>query len=114
MSSWQDKSDFEINRAVARCLLNDENHWSTWVSDDDLFNVWFVDESKNNKPVTFNPCNNPSDAWSIIVDNSIIIEPRKDKSSLAYVKDDAPHEDKNSLRAAMIVYLDLKGVTPCD
>lgn len=61
---------------------------------------------------SFDPCNNPSDAWPIIVDNGIGVAPSKgnpyawDLSGgiLRGIK----HSDSNTLRAAMIVFLMMK------
>tara|TARA_Y100001956_G_C4088237_1_gene171702 strand:- start:32 stop:394 length:363 start_codon:yes stop_codon:yes gene_type:complete len=60
---YEEMSDFEINRKVATVLGIEMG----------------VVQSSNNKFGTvnllngriFNPCNNPSDAWPIIVDNEI-------------------------------------------
>ena len=63
---------------------------------------------------SFNPCNNPADAWPIIVENKITIhapmhydEPQE---WLAFdVHDsDADFMDGNPLRAAMIVFLKMQ------
>jgi len=103
MSGWQDKSDFEINEAVALTLFEgcipyfDECECKSMVN----LEIPLYDDFE------FDPCNNPSDAWSIILENNIIIEPRKNNTSLAYIKGDAQNEDKNPLRAAMIVYLEM-------
>lgn len=60
----------------------------------------------------FDPCNNPADAWPIIVDNGISLEcivvNRHEKTwraqfKPAYVKHRVNH--KNPLRAAMVVFL---------
>jgi len=115
MSDWQDKSDFEINKSVA--LAQDEDgdvekitqRESMVKSISSIALIKFKGYASLEK---FNPCNNPSDAWPIILENDIIIEPRKSNTSLAYIKGDAPNEDKNPLRAAMIVYLEMNGVKP--
>lgn len=113
---YSDLSDFEINKLVSKVLLDDKSHWSTWITDDGCRKVWFVDESKNNEPIPFNPCNNPSDAWPIIVENKIAIKPKLiTKKEYATPSDyidgweakvhSTWFEDKNPLRAAMIVFL---------
>ena len=67
---------------------------------------------KNGIWTLFDPCNNPADAWPIIVNNGISLEcivvNRHEKTwraqfKTAYVKHRVNH--KNRLRAAMIVFL---------
>lgn len=59
-------------------------------------------------------CNNPADAWPIIVENSIVLMPsmKVEKSGLWLCFDvnnsDCDCQDKNPLRAAMIVFLMMK------
>ena len=96
---YETATDPEINEAVADGLgaYGICGHWG--------------DVLVRNKP--FDPCNNPSDAWPIITDNliNICVLP-------------APHLDfplwisncgqlvalnQNPLRAAMIVFLKMKG-----
>lgn len=69
----------------------------------------------------FDPCNNPSDSWPIIVENKITTTPSGDEwmannftpSPLGRFNVQSHSYDKNPLRAAMIVYLmmqdELKG-----
>lgn len=65
----------------------------------------------------FDPCNNPSDAWPIVIENEIALNPRcangEWKAQIHLGKDDifdnyASCWDKNPLRAAMIVFLMMK------
>lgn len=61
----------------------------------------------------FDPCNNPSDAWSIIIDSNIAVVPYRYTTPQAWptafgVVSKFTTEDKNPLRAAMIVYLMMK------
>lgn len=57
-------------------------------------------------------CNNPADAWPIIVDNHIGIAPYLSEafawSSRHGMASDLSTEDKNPLRAAMVVFLMMK------
>jgi len=113
MSDWQDKSDFEINKAVAASWLpcdydfDEKNETVDLVGYVTYLGGHGIPDERIEKYGEFNPCENASDAWSIILENNIIIEPRKGNASLAYIKGDAPNEDKNPLRAAMIVYLEM-------
>ncbi|MCK6993091.1 MULTISPECIES: phage protein NinX family protein [Enterobacter] len=61
----------------------------------------------------FDPCHNPTDAWPIIADNHIGIAPYPSEafawSSRHGMASDLSAEDKNPLRAAMLVFLMMKG-----
>ena len=114
MSKWQDKTDFEINKAVA---------WLNWkgstVSMSDTSMPMSSCEVCNGNMIVnanFDPCNNSSDAWSIILENKISIEFRYHKSLNPIAKRFGSNShniaDKNPLRAAMIVYLEINGVKP--
>lgn len=66
--------------------------------------------------INFNPCNNPSDAWKIIVSNEIGITPHGcwwmasnfNPSSVGDFQVQVMQYDKNPLRAAMICFLKMK------
>ena len=107
--NYSDLSDFEINKLVAKC---------------EGFNLFkgCVTKSKSENWVrltpyrNFDPCNNPSDAWPIILKNKISINCYKDGDSDYWEsssydsknnekKRQFANDDKNPLRAAMIVYL---------
>ncbi|MCP4321484.1 MAG: DUF2591 domain-containing protein [Alteromonadales bacterium] len=81
--NYNELSDFEINKLVAEKLTGKE---SIFVPD---------------------YCNNPSDAWPIIVDNRITVAPYDDASQGWSATYDTSFfiDDDNPLRAAMIVYL---------
>lgn len=103
MSKWQDKSDFEINRAVAELKYCDLVVYEQFgsvrvqVSDGDDFN--------------YEPCNNPSDAWPVIQEIwKELTKPVFDQDgNFAAIKWDVKtHETmRGQLRAAMIVYLEM-------
>lgn len=100
-------SDFEINKLVSAYL---------WGS------VCAVDKVvlHNEKDGPFDPCNNPADAWSIILghklslinaddewlcvpDDTVVDGTTGDEVQMIYSGDG--HVDANPLRAAMIVFL---------
>lgn len=57
----------------------------------------------------FDPCNNPADAWPIIVENKLSIYPSSERWGVEGPNSDDPfHFDENPLRAAMIVFLMMK------
>lgn len=89
MKNYEEMSDFEINCEVAKA--------SNWTSKS------FAHEIHSGK---WNPCQNPSDAWPIIVDNEISIN--RWVLSDGWGADRFGHFDTrndNPLRAAMIVFL---------
>lgn len=98
-------SDFEINKCVAKIhggfALTLAVHNET-------------PSGKSFDPGRFDPCNNPADAWPIIVANNIdIIQDNGQGCALAtnsaiqmFLGDDVHiSQDENPLRAAMIVFL---------
>ena len=106
-------SDFEINKAVAETLgfkLSDGQHYKPSVG-------YFRKTTEGSAFTTFNPCNNPADAWPIILENKISIEADSkvigEWSALGGnfngLKYDVESSHENPLRAAMIVFLKIKG-----
>ncbi|AUR92488.1 NinX [Vibrio phage 1.173.O._10N.261.55.A11] len=108
--NYEDMSDFEINKEVARVTDFD------WHRDG---SVVFKD-NKNGDAKEFDPCNNPSDAWPIIFQHGICLTSpttgRKHQLwSASWNEDgdrwshgDITHGDKNPLRAAMICFLKMR------
>lgn len=102
MTDYSNMSDDEINSRVAETLPIRFTYYSDY--------IWNTEEE-----CRFDPCNNPSDAWPIILSNLIALKPVK-----LYVgghrwfasKGDGDFglkfADDNPLRAAMIVYLMMK------
>ena len=96
VNEWQGKSDLDIAKAVLKKIngtrLMTSKLWGKRI------NELTLDD--------FDPCNNPSDAWPIILENKITIEPIVCFGDLwqANIKH---HKElcENPLRAAMIVYL---------
>ena len=94
-------SEQEINMAIAGIIFPDRP----------------VIESKSSPPCAcvtghypsqwVDYCNNPADAWPIIMANRIALYPASagDKWAAHYSNWDIAHADKNPLRAAMIVFL---------
>lgn len=109
-------SDFEINKLVARaldgispsdkitaidCYLSKQDSSCVKWYKHDYFDLSEFD--------LFDPCNNPSDAWPIIFENEISLDPRRTVKKLPWMAEGGCNQvywcDKNPLRAAMIVYL---------
>lgn len=115
-TDYSKMSDFYINLLVARIILNGKIISERERS---LTSSVFYENHQGIK--TFDPCNNPADAWPIIVGNKISIVSLDNKWIAApvdtvidgvtgdsdvcfYASSDAVF-DVNPLRAAMIVFL---------
>lgn len=115
--SYDEMSDFEVNALVAKTLFGG--------SMIDFECNPFPDNNAGFSYETelgfchFNGCNSPSDAWPIIMENNISMRPMYIRDAdgrklveweAIHVERDFPREsfgwdDKNPLRAAMIVFL---------
>ena len=114
MSDWKDKTDFEINKAVAEIeYTNAEeipNECDAWTNNDTECQVII---KVGIDGFMFDPCNDPSDAWPIIIENEIsTVFMCDDWECHALENGDEAFNtiDENALRAAMIVYLKINGV----
>jgi hypothetical protein len=108
MSKYSEVSNSEINKRVAQL---------TGVHSDEEGPCWFdyahMDSDGEPERHSFDPCNNPSDTWPIIIKNEISLlfnETQVGKYTAAGGESDGfKHQfevtDDNPLRAAMIVYL---------
>ncbi|MBT0376682.1 phage protein NinX family protein [Morganella morganii] len=109
MNKYRDKSDFEINKAVAEELI--QSGFIIGVEYHDK-HILVTDKYANNYP--FDPCNNPSDAMPIIIENSITIKP--DIYIGGWIAMESIHDEaeaiisrnQNPYRAAMEVFLMMK------
>ncbi|AUR95156.1 NinX [Vibrio phage 1.201.B._10N.286.55.F1] len=115
----EDMSDFEINKralhfAIASGLIA---YWDrTFYEYEKVFYHVGLEVKE------FDPCNNPSNAWPIMMDNNIFIAPTRDdfefkymtkclingSAGLAWTSRFTSYSD-NPLRAAMICFLKMKG-----
>jgi len=106
--NYEDKSDFEINKAVAKILRPD----LTPISECDSFNARGDDNEVHFLRFGFylDYCNNPSDAWPIITENRI--DTYCLHSGIWRASNDVngwlSSDDTNPLRAAMIVFLKME------
>ena len=107
MKDYSKMSDFQININVAKSIGVNAQEWNGMVFggiERDIDNVVSAIG-------VIDYCNNPSDAWPIIVDNKIWTQPDMVGDGLWHCmdcNDDIHAKDKNPLRAAMIVYLMMK------
>lgn len=116
MSEWQGKSDFEINKAVVE-LINRINHDGS-----DIEKFFAHARCCELESGSFDPCNNVSNSWPIILDNKIDIEFAVDHldsigQAHVYIEGDMDifcefTDNKEALKSAMIVYLEMNGVKP--
>lgn len=115
MTDYSKMIDFEINKLVALSIGGFES--------EDIFQLQGVIFKRHGKYQYsfFDPCNNPSDAWPIIVKNNISLHaPRFKEGWMAeftggdedvndgFDVDYFDAHNENPLRAAMIVYLMMK------
>lgn len=115
-TDYSKMSDFEINKLVAIATGHKQLGSLGWRGlKDGEFNEVMVRGPL--KIGGFDPCNNPADAWSIIVGNNIdIIQDNGQGCALAtnsviqMFQGDEVHisQDENPLRAAMIVFLTMQ------
>ena len=111
MNKYSDKSDFEINKAVAinisglRVVVEKNNKI-------------YIHEGDSGVIVRFDPCNSPTDAMPIVIENNISLRAPSltdrwraefvdeyDRLSIGYYMS----RNQNPLRAAMEVFLLMKG-----
>ncbi|HGD3582204.1 TPA: phage protein NinX family protein [Enterobacter hormaechei] len=114
-------SDFEINKLVANATGTQVEETYQFVNGgediaDHMSGIVLLRKITSNWKhwKIYDPCNSPSDAWPIIVDNKIKIEPvRRVRNYNEWYEEwdasvNSPHfceSHKNPLRAAMIVFL---------
>ena len=137
MKDYASMSDFEINRRVSIALDIDmhfyipesEDSFQSGFLPTELGPIWqtsagFVGEFTVSNGNVFNPCNNPADAWPIITENKISTMwmtsekewcawSEGDLGEGAWYWENSPDYYFNwtsQLRAAMIVFLMMKGV----
>jgi hypothetical protein len=112
--NYEDMSDFEVNKLVAekhlKLFVNELRSGGRLNSD-----VWLFDSEGLVRYTNYNPCNNPSDAWPIIVESEISIEfldggyvdVKLDTDFGAFCPDDV-YPKERAFEAAMICFLKMK------
>lgn len=111
MKDYSAMSDFEINKRVLEAKHGTKG--LPYAHSADGRSVGYFDVSRNYQ--WYDYCNNPADAWPIIIDNRIAILPAPHQGEWkaahrAIGEDSTPHffnQSANGLRAAMIVYLQM-------
>lgn len=112
-------SDFEINQKVGDMALN--GRWACKPgSAGNETNNWQYGSGDPSLSLSSLPdyCNNPADAWPIIVENNISLildnpsSPMATSNCVGWYSDEEPPfhaSNQNPLRAAMIVFLIMQG-----
>ena len=102
--NYEDMSDFEVNSKVAMRLGRSVSSEHECIKT----GACFILTSLAGVRVEFNPCNNPSDAWSIIVENELSLWKVLDEWESSSCNGNIQYSDNNPLRAAMICFLKMK------
>ena len=113
MKDYASMSDFEINKSVADIAMNGAWHVKPSHPDNDT-GGWLYGSNGIQTHELPDYCNNPADAWPIIVERKINIEWHEWKNSkwMPFALNNATAKscyDANPLRAAMIVFLMMNG-----
>lgn len=96
MNKYTKLSDFEINRRIAE--MDNKNRYVYFEKEQTIFRKF-----NNGQTQKFNPCNYPTDAMPIIIENKIAMNPKDDIWQCGSGWNVA--ENKNPLRACMEAYL---------
>lgn len=99
MNKYREKSDFEINKAVAIALgkvigIRPDSNIIYLIGGDEL--------------IEFAPCNNPADAWPIINEYGISLIYQEREFQFATNDGNIECSISNPLKAAMIIFLMMK------
>lgn len=115
MTDYSQMSDQEINQTVT-CILNPQAEKMALIGDGSCFYDCGPDGSSFYEIPVLDYCNNIPAAWTIIIENNIGLEPSSNDFACAWCFRDGvkliskyQDEDNNPLRAAMIVFLMMKG-----
>ncbi|HEK0670623.1 TPA: DUF2591 domain-containing protein [Proteus mirabilis] len=113
MNKYTELSDFEINLAVAHIALGKGSY--DWCPDKKEVYFAGIDGGEFLHHGYFDPCNNPSDAMPIIIENliSLMADMSDDRGSTWWCASDISNGitsryKSNPLRAAMEVFLMMK------
>jgi hypothetical protein len=98
--NYEELSDFEINKLVAKLSKTPNDFYVGERSVDR-----HCENGRTLKIIRrYDPCNNPSDAWPIIVESEMHVIPGEEWM-VTVGGGEILSEHKNPLRAAMIVYI---------
>lgn len=114
MNKYTELSDFDINLAVAHIVLGKDNY--DWCPDKKEVYFAGIDGGEFLHHGYFDPCNNPADAMSIIIENNISLRAPTitDRWKAEFIDEYGNYVgyrramNKNPLRAAMELFLLMK------
>ncbi|MBC6659816.1 DUF2591 family protein [Morganella morganii] len=107
MNKYRDKSDFEINKAVAEITINGDWYLSPTDEQPFTFFNYGINSSKTVELPDY--CNNPADAMPIIIENGIsMVRVNNEWSARQFNNHCIEVNDSNYYRAAMEVFLMMK------
>lgn len=107
MNKYTELSDFEVNKKVAYLFLNDGYYEIDSYRQEVMY---FRSGSGKGLYRDYDPCNTPSDAMPIIIENKIGLSPmyHSNKWTADCLDYDFISVNKNPLRAAMELFLLMK------
>ncbi|HCR4035899.1 TPA: DUF2591 family protein [Morganella morganii] len=115
MNKYRDKSDFEINKAVADNYLPCDYRYNENDKIVELIGIDLscefgscIDIEKEHVYGKFDPCNNPADAMPIVIANKISILHKKNDGTWYAYHPFQSVEHENFYRAAMELFLMMK------
>lgn len=98
MINYLELSQQVINEKVAKLVLDYEDIWLVPNQD-------FIKYSNGANWIRFDPCNWANDAWKIILNHKLSLEPIGDTWIVTSLCGNYQTNDNNPLQAAMIVFL---------
>ncbi|MFH2379733.1 phage protein NinX family protein [Morganella morganii] len=101
MNKYSDKSDYEINKAVAVNINGTDSVL-------EKFGRIYISDGDRGAMVSFSPCNNPADAWPIINEYGISLIYQEREFQFATNDGNIECSISNPLKAAMIIFLMMK------
>lgn len=101
MNKYRDKSDFEINKAVAVNINGTDAVL-------EKFGRIYISDGDRGAMVSFSPCNNPADAMPIINEYGISLIYQEREFQFATNDGNIECSISNPLKAAMIIFLMMK------
>ncbi len=101
MNKYRDKSDFEINKAVAVNINGTDSVL-------EKFGRIYISDGDRGAMVSFSPCNNPADAMPIINEYGISLIYQEREFQFATNDGNIECSISNPLKAAMIIFLMMK------
>ncbi len=108
--NYEEKSDFEINKAVALTYLQHKYPLAKSIEYDNSQRCFWVESTGFSSYLIPDYCNNPNDAWPIILENNISLINDDQGNVGAVIKENKQIwlPKSQALRATMITFLMMK------